>query len=320
MGNIIYFAKSGSAKTEWAGGYLRVSNRTNVGTTSTQYVDITYLGYGDYETAHVFDDGRRGYEQQIQACVWSGPGAGGSYITVRVYLTDVSEVNSMSGYVFVYVDGWHYRIGNNVIADFSRIDDREGVNSLSKAWSREACPDYRGLGRWSLNQRVGSANSNSYELTSSDSNQTLSAWAQYRTDAGNYKWACEDVQIEALQPALPEPEPVNALPQVGYGPVYYYVNENSGSGTLSTENNGRTPYMSDWDRETIRYGISIPEGTSSNVASSIRSIFRVRNTAPNPTASDSAQTISISYNRSFNYETTPELDYGRGYKFLCQRM
>ena len=175
------------------------------------------------------------------------------------------------------------------------------------------------MGRWSVRQRISSANnSESYQLTNSDiNNRVKSVWGQYQTDSNYYKWVCKDIAYNDNDVIQTLPEPENTLPRVGYGPGYYYLNENSGSGTLSADSSGQTPDMYDMDRETIRYSISILEDAPSSVASTIRSTFRVRNTAPNPTADDSAQPISISYNRSFNYETVPEFDdgSGRGYQF-----
>ena len=105
---------------------------------------------------------------------------------------------------------------------------KDSIN-LSIAWSREACPANRGLGRWSLRRRISSANdSDSYQLTSSDSGHVLSVWGQYQTDTNHYKWVCKDVAYSDVIQTLPEPE--NIPPKVGHGPGYYDVNENSGSG------------------------------------------------------------------------------------------
>ena len=205
-------------------------------------------------------------------------------------------------------------VGETVTADFSGIGDQEGVNNLSIAWSRAACPDdgvvgrlwpLRSLGRWSVRQRISSANnSESYQLTNSDiSNRVKSVWGQYQTDTDHYKWVCKDIAYNDVVQTDPDPDSENAAPKVGYGPGHYYVNENSGSGTLSADSGGQTPRMYDLDQETITYSISVPEDTPSDIARFIRSTFRVRNTAPNPTTDSSAQPISISYNRSFNYET-----------------
>ena len=310
--------------------YFDARNKNTVSTTGIQYAEISYLGYSfDYERATVFNDahgnGRRGYEEEISACVGNRSTRRCSYTPIRVYVTDVPEVSNMLGDVKV---SSRIFVGDTITANFSRIRDQEGVNNLSIAWSREACPDdgdpgrwwpLRGVGRWPIRQRISTANdSNSYELTNSDiNNRVKSVWGQYQTDTDHYKWVCKDIAYNDNDVIQTLPEPENILPRVGYGPGYYYLNENSGSGTLSATDSGQTPEMFDMDRETIRYSISIPEDTPSNVASTIRSAFRVRNTAPNPTTDDSAQTISISYNRSFNYETAPEFDdgSGSGYQF-----
>ena len=270
----------------------------------------------------------RGYEKEISACVGPRRTRQCSYTSIRVYVTDVPEIFHMSGNVTVSSEVF---VGDTITANFSGIRDQEGINNLSTAWSRAVCPSdsdsdvqgrwwpVRGVGRWSVRQRISSANnSESYQLTNSDiNNRVKSVWGQYQTDSNYYKWVCKDIAYNDNDVIQTLPEPENTLPRVGYGPGYYYLNENSGSGTLSADSGGQTPEMYDMDRETIRYSISILEDAPSSVASTIRSTFRVRNTAPNPTADDSAQPISISYNRSFNYETVPEFDdgSGRGYQF-----
>ena len=323
-GEIISFSVIQGVRTK----YFSIRNRNTVSTTGTQYAEITYLGYSfDYETATVFNDahgnGRRGYEAKISACVGPRRTRQCSRTSIRVYVTDVPEISHMSGNVTV---SSRIFVGDTITANFSGIRDEEGINNLSIAWSRAACPDddsgrwwpLRGVGRWSVRQRISSANdSDSYQLTNSDiSNRVKSVWGQYQTDTNYYKWVCKDITYSDNDVTQPPPEPENTAPRVGYGPGYYDVNENTGSRTLSTDRDNGTPYMYDIDRETIRYSVSIPEDTPGNIASTIRSAFRVRNTAPNPTADDSAQPISISYNRSFNYETTPVFsDGGRGYTF-----
>ena len=326
-GEIISFSVNQSVHVK----YFSVRNKNTVSTTGIQYAEITYLGYSfDYETATVFNDahgnGRRGYEKEISACVGPRRTRQCSDTSIRVYVTDVPERNSMLGNVTV---SSRIFVGDTITANFSGIRDEEGINNLSIAWSRAVCPSdsdsdvqgrwwpVRGVGRRSVRQRISSANnSESYQLTNSDiNNRVKSVWGIYQTDTDHYKWVCKDIAYDDDDVIQTLPEPENRAPEVGYGPGYYYVNENSGSGTLSADSGGQTPDMFDMDRETIRYSISVPEGTPRNVASTIRSTFRVRNTAPNLTADDSAQTISISYNRSFNYETAPELDGERGYKF-----
>ena len=317
-GDIIYYG------LRFRDQIFSIRNKNTTRTTGTQYAEITYDdGTLDHETVSEFDDGGRGYEDTIVVCdrvIYTC-----AKVSLRLYVRDVPELTTMSGNVTV---SSRVFVGDTITADFSRVSDDEGLNNFSIAWSRAACPDdgvvgrwwpLRGLGRWSVRQRISSANnSESYQLTNSDiSNRVKSVWGQYQTDTNYYKWVCKDITYNDNDVIQPLPEPENTLPRVGYGPGYYDVNENSGSGTLSADSDGQTPNMFDMDRETIRYSISIPEDTPSNIASTIRSAFRVRNTAPNPTADDSAQTISISYNRSFNYETAPEFDddSGRGYIF-----
>ena len=229
-------------------------------------------------------------------------------------MRDIPELTTMSGNIRV---SGNMFVGDTVTANFTDIRDQEGVNNPSKAWSRAVCPDDRGLGRWSVKQRISSANNSlSYQLTNSDiSNRVKSVWGQYQTDTDHYKWVCKDIDYNDNDVIRSEPEPENAAPRVDHGPGHYYVNENSGSGTLSVDSGGQTPGMYDLGSDTITYSISVPEDTPSDIASFIRSTFRARNTAPNPTTDNSAQTISISYNRSFNYETTPDLDDERGYDF-----
>ncbi len=293
-----------------SGGKFSVRNKNSSRTSGTQYAEITSRGSSDYETSLVFEDGRRGYRLRLygyDSDIYNGCE---TPIDIIIYLTDDPELSSMSGNVIV---SRGYYVGDTITADFSDIGDTEGVNNFSIAWSRETCSANRGLGRWPLRRRISSANDSSYELMSSESGYRVSVWGQYQIDANHYKWVCKDIDSGVIQPA---PEPENAPPRVGFGPAFYYIPENSGSGTLPDTTNDDEAYMFDMDRETIRYSISIPEDTPSNVASTIRSAFRVRNTAPNPMAHDSAQTISISYNRSFNYETAPELENGkRGYVF-----
>ena len=327
-GEIISFSVNQSVYVK----YFSVRNKNTVSTTGIQYAEITYLGYSfDYETATVFNDahgnGRRGYEKEISACVGPRRTRQCSDTFIRVYVTDVPERNSMLGNVTV---SSRIFVGDTITANFSGIRDEEGINNLSIAWSRAVCPSdsdsdvqgrwwpVRGVGRWSVRQRISSANnSESYQLTNSDiNNRVKSVWGIYQTDTDHYKWVCKDIAYDDDDVIQTPTEPENRAPEVGYGPGYYYVNENSGSGTLSADSGGQTPDMFDMDRETITYSISVPEDTPSSVASTIRSTFRVRNTAPNPTADDSAQTISISYNRSFNYETAPDFDDGeKGYEF-----
>ena len=309
--DIINYALDSHLRGYW-GPLFSVRNKNSYSTSETQYAEITYEGSGfNYETAPVFDDGRRGYKARLYG--FDSDSSCETPIEIIAYVTDAPEISNMLGYITV---SHGFYVGDTVTADFSNIDDDEGFNNLSIAWSREACPANRGLGRGSLRRRISSANdSDSYQLTSSDSGYVLSVWGQYQTDTNHYKWVCKDVAYSDVIQTLPEP--ANIPPSVGYGPGYYDVNENSGSGTLAAESNGQTPNMFDMDRETIRYSISIPEDTPSDIASTIRSTFRVRNTAPNPMADDSAQTISISYNRSFNYEAAPEFydGRGRGYQF-----
>ena len=326
-GNIISFHvyASGGSQPWWL---FSIRNKNTVSTTGTQHAEITYLGNGwDYETASVFDDqegnGRRGHEFKLYACVGHRHNSTNpkrcSTMNFRGYVTDVTEIETMSGYIRIVPDLEFYYAGDTVTADFSRIDDGEGVNNLSIAWSREVCPAERNLGGWPIRRRISSADdSDFYELTNSESNQTISIWGQYQTDNGNNKWVCKNIQVDAFE--IP-PEPViNNPPEVGYGPWYYYVEENSNPGTLSADivdpEQDKTPSMVDMDQETLTYVISIPEGTNNDVADTINSAFRVRNTAPNPATSESAQTISISSTRSFDYETAPELGNGeKGYQF-----
>ena len=317
-GNIIYYGLR--FKNEIFG----IRNKHTTRTTDIQYAEITYDGGSlDYEAVPEFADGGRGYEDTIVACdrVISQC----ALVSLRLYVTNVPEIDAMSGNVTVSSSTF---VGDTVTADFSRIRDQEGVNNLSIAWSRAVCPSdadsdiqgrswpVRGIGRWSVSQRIGSADdSHSYQLTNTDiRNRVKSVWGQYQADSNHYKWVCKDIRYDDDVIQTP-PEPENTIPRVGYGPGHYYVNENSRSGTLSAD--GETPEMYDVDQETIRYSIIIPEDTPDDIARTIRSTFRVRNTAPNPTYDNSPQPISISSNRSFNYETTPEFDdgSGRGYVF-----
>ena len=317
-GNIIYYG------LRFKDDIFSIRNKNTTRTTGIQYAEITYDGGSlDYETLSEFDDGGRGYEDTIVACdrVISQC----ALVSLRLYVTNIPEIDTMSGNVTVSSSTF---IGDTVTANFSRIRDQEGVNNLSIAWSRTVCPSdvdsdiqgrwwpVRDVGRWSVSQRIGSADdSHSYQLTNTDiRNRVKSVWGQYQTDSNHYKWVCKDIRYDDDVIQTP-PEPENTIPRVGYGPGHYYVNENSRSGTLSAD--GETPEMYDMDQETIRYSIIIPEDTPNDIARTIRSTFRVRNTAPNPTYDNSPQPISISSNRSFNYETTPEFDdgSGRGYVF-----
>ena len=315
-GNIIYYG------LRFKDDIFSIRNKNTTRTTGIQYAEITYDGGSlDYETISEFDDGGRGYEDTIVACdrVISQC----ALVSLRLYVTNVSEIDTMSGNVTV---SSRVFVGDTVTANFSRIRDQEGVNNLSIAWSRAACPDdgdsasgrwwpVRGVGGWSVSQRIRSADdSHSYQLTNTDiRNRVKSVWGQYQTDSNHYKWVCKDIDYGVNDVIQTLPEPENIPPRVDAS-GYYFMNENSR--TLSAD--GDTPGMFDMDQETIRYSIIIPEDTPSSVANTIRSAFRVRNTAPNPTADDSVQTISISSNRSFNYETAPEFDdgsSGRGYVF-----
>ena len=316
-GNIIYYG------LRFKDDIFSIRNKNTTRTTGIQYAEITYDGGSlDYETVPEFDDGGRGYEDTIVACdrVISQC----ALVSLRLYVTNVPEIDTMSGNVTV---SSRVFVGDTVTANFSRIRDQEGVNNLSIAWSRAACPDdgdsasgrwwpVRDVGRWSISQRIRSADdSHSYQLTNTDiRNRVKSVWGQYQTDSNHYKWVCKDIRYDDDVIQTP-PEPENTIPRVGYGPGHYYVNENSRSGTLSAD--GDLPEMYDLDQETIRYSIIIPEDTSDDIARTIEDTFRVRNTAPNPTYDNSPQPISISSNRSFNYETTPEFDdgSGRGYVF-----
>ena len=307
-GDIIYYG------LRFKDRIFSIRNKNTTRTTGTQYAEITYDGGNlDHEAVSEFDDGGRGYEDTIVVCdsvIYTC-----AKVSLRLYVRDIPELTTISGNITV---SGSMSVGGTVTADFSDIRDQEGVNNISIAWSRATCPDDEGLGRWSVRQRVSSANnSESYQLTNSDiSNRVKSVWGQYQTDTDHYKWICKDIDYGSNNVIQPEPEPENTEPRVGYGPGHYYVNENSGSGTLSADSSGQTPRMYDLDRETITYSISVPEDTPSDIARFIRSAFRVRNTAPNPTTDSSAQPISISYNRSFNYETAPEFDDGeRGYDF-----
>ena len=298
-----------SPRTDTVGlGKFIVRNKNSSRTSGIQYAEITSRGNSDYETAFVFEDGRRGYRLRLygyDSDIYNGCEIP---IEIIVYVTDDPELSNMSGFVTV---SRGYYVGDTITADFSAIGDKEGVNNFSIAWSREACSANRGLGRWPLRRRISSADDSSYELTSSESGYRVSVWGQYQIDANHYKWVCKDIASDVVETL---PEPANSPPRVGFGPAFYYIPENSGSGTLPDTTNDDEAYMFDTDQETIRYSISIPEDTPSNVASTIRSAFSVRNTAPNPMAHDSAQTISISYNQSFNHETAPELEGGgRGY-------
>ena len=316
-GNIIYYG------LRFKDDIFSIRNKNTTRTTGIQYAEITYDGGSlDYETVPEFDDGGRGYEDTIVACdrVISQC----ALVSLRLYVTNVPEIDTMSGNVTV---SSRVFVGDTVTANFSRIRDQEGVNNLSIAWSRAACPDdgdsasgrwwpVRDVGRWSVSQRIRSADdSHSYQLTNTDiRNRVKSVWGQYQTDSNHYKWVCKDIRYDDDVIQTP-PEPENTIPRVGYGPGHYYVNENSRSGTLSAD--GDPPEMYDEDQETIEYSIIIPEDTPNDIARTIKSTFRVRNTAPNPTYDNSPQPISISSNRSFNYETTPEFDdgSGRGYVF-----
>ena len=308
-GDIIYYG------LRFKDDIFSIRNKNTTRTTGKQYAEITYDGGTlDHEAASEFDDGGRGYEDTIVVCdlvIYTC-----ARVSLRLYVRDIPELTTMSGNITV--SGSMF-VGGTVTADFSGVRDQEGVNNPSMAWSRAVCPDDGGLGRWSVRQRISSANNSlSYQLTNSDisiSNRVKSVWGQYQTDTDHYKWVCKDIDYGSNNVIQPEPEPENTEPRVGYGPGHYNVNENSGSGTLSADSGGQTPRMYDLDQETITYSISVPEDTPSDIARFIRSTFRVRNTAPNPTTDSSAQPISISYNRSFNYETTPDLDDGRGYDF-----
>ena len=116
----------------------------------------------------------------------------------------------------------------------------------------------------------------------------------------------------------------NVTPYVCGSPVWLSVTENAAPGTLSADRNGEKPCMFDIDDDRITYSISIPAGTDANVASQIRSLFRVRNATSSPDPDDGGdltshgdveQNFEISY-RSLNYETAPDDEWdGKAYEF-----
>ena len=318
---ITYSLDSGSDDSDYYGPFFRVRNKSSASTSGIQYAEVTYAGYGfDYETAPVFTNGRRGYKAKLYG--YNSEPSCETTLEIIVYVTDAPERNTMSGNVTV---SSRIFVGDTITANFSRIRDEEGINSLSIAWSRATCSSdmqgrwwpVRGVGRWSVRQRISSANSLSYQLTNSDiNNRVKSVWGQYQTDSNYYKWVCKNIFYNDDDVIQTVPEPQNNAPSISYSPVFYNVVENSDSGTLPTDRSDRTPDMIDVDQDTIQYSISVPAGTPNNVASTIRSVFSVRNTAPNPSSRESEQSFEISYNTSFNYETTPEFDDGRrGYEF-----
>ena len=303
------------------GDIFTARNKNTMSTDGIQYAEITYggersgAGVINYETTPVLREGGRGYRANLY-----GFDSSNCYISIDIiiYVTDVPELDTMSGSIGLSIVVPFYYVEDTIIANFSNIRDQEGINDTSVAWSREACPAERGLGEWPISRRISSATSESYQLTSRDRGHILSVWGQYETDTDNYKWVCKNV-VDGHRILSPGESP-NISPQVGYGPVFYYVEENSGSGSLpdmTSMENDESAYMTDQNQDTIRYTISVPTDTPSDIARTIRSAFRVRNTAPNPAADDSEQPISISYNRNFNYETAPEFadDSGRGYEF-----
>ena len=307
---VINYSIGSDDNTNFYGGFFSVRNKSSASTSGIQYAEITYEGDGfDYETAPVFTNGRRGYRAKLYG--YNSEPSCETTIDFIVYLTDAPETFHMYGRV--RVSGWG-SVGDTLTADFSRVSDDEGLNNLSIAWGREACPeDFRGIGTWPLSRSIRSGNS--YQVVNNDKGNRISVWGKYRTDAGDSKWVCGDFGL--IPNDAPEPEvPQNNAPSLSYSPVFYNVVENTDSGTLSTDRSDRTPSMIDVDQDTIRYSISVPAGTDSNIASTIRSVFRVRNTDPNPSSRESKQSFEISYNTSFNYETTPEFDDdGRGYEF-----
>ena len=117
----------------------------------------------------------------------------------------------------------------------------------------------------------------------------------------------------------------NVTPYVCGSPVRFSVAENTGSGTLSVDRNGEKPCMFDINDDRITYSISIPAETDANLASEIRSLFRVRNATSSPDPDDGGdltfhgdveQNFEISYNRSLNYETAPDDEWGdKAYEF-----
>ena len=117
----------------------------------------------------------------------------------------------------------------------------------------------RGVGRWSVRQRISSANnSESYQLTNSDiNNRVKSVWGQYQTDSNYYKWVCKNIFYNDDDVIQTVPEPENNAPSISYSPVFYNVVENSGSETLPTDRSDRTPDMIDVDQDTISYSISV---------------------------------------------------------------
>ena len=283
-------------------------NSADRGTTSTQWATIRFRGGElDYENAPVFDDthgnGRRAWRYAITA--YDGNG-GLAEFEFRAYIRDTPEVSNMHGKLEVSP---HNQVGSTVTVT-SRLGDHEGLNSQTWAWSRSACPTpKRGLGRWSVPNRIGGSNSDSYTYVTADGDRVISAWAQYKTDTNNYKWVCEEANNG--YGIIPAPPPENSPPIMAYGPVSYYVEENSPTGVLT----GETIAMFDIDQETIRYSIVIPEGTPTAVANQIRSTFRIRSTAPNPSSYDSAQPIEVSFRRRLNYETTRPLSMVGGTSF-----
>ena len=304
--DIINYVLDSHLRGYW-GPLFSVRNKNSYSTSGTQYAEITYEGSGfNYETAPVFDDGRRGYKVRLYG--FDSDSSCETPIEIIVYVTDAPEIYTMSG--SIRTSGGNL-VGHTLTADFSQVFDSEGLNDLTVTWSREACPSFRGIGTWPLNRAVKS-DSSSYQIVSEDRGHRISVWGQYQTDADHFKWVCENL---GLIPDLPEIVYLNNAPDLSYSPVYYIVRENTGSGTLSTDRNNKTPDMIDVDQDTISYSISIPDGTDSNIAEAIRSIFKVSNTAPDPSSRDSEQPIEITYNKSFNYETTPELEHGKGYEF-----
>ena len=290
---------------------------SNVQPVTISYDDNNGHLTANYENAPPLNknapDGLRGYKMVVSGC----PNLPGvivedhcETIEITIKVTDVSELNTMSGSIKVTADTANStvdtaKIGNTLTADFSDIRDQEGVNNLSVRWSRQACTASRGLDRWNVGQTVGY--SDTYELTLNDANQPVTVWGQYQTDTNNYKWVCKDVLGLVNAP----PPVINEYPIRKTTSKTYNLDENAAR-TI-----GEDLAMKDPENEVISYSIVDLSGDPIEEAA-LRSVFKVRNTDPNlvnDTDGTGYQPIELSSKINFDYENTPVHDDSRGYQF-----